>query len=105
LVLDEDAEFSGYVTIVRKLAILFRNLEEQSMFLSREEEKEAIDAAGNLSDDELDLHHSRSVDIPSHYQPSGKIYSLCEMIFEDLNNYCECMIPIGTFSSVLFRHL
>jgi hypothetical protein len=25
-----------------------------------------------------------------------KVYALCEMIMEDLNNYCECMIPIGT---------
>lgn len=25
----------------------------------------------------------------------GKVYALCEMILEDLNNYCECMIPIG----------
>ncbi len=26
----------------------------------------------------------------------GKVYALCEMILEDLNAYCECMIPVGT---------
>jgi hypothetical protein len=29
----------------------------------------------------------------------GKIYALCEMVLEDLNNYAECMIPIGTSTS------
>ena len=32
-----------------------------------------------------------------------KVYALCEMIMEDLNNYCECMIPIGMFVSLLER--
>lgn len=26
---------------------------------------------------------------------SSKVYAICEMILEDLNNYYECMIPIG----------
>jgi hypothetical protein len=103
LVLHEDAEFSGHVTIVRKLATLFRNLEEQSMFLSMEEDREALDAtAGHLSVDELDLgagagSSSGPERQTGHFLPGGKIYALCEMIFEDLNNYCECMIPIGEF--------
>jgi hypothetical protein len=25
----------------------------------------------------------------------SKVYALCEMVLEDLNNYAECMIPIG----------
>jgi hypothetical protein len=25
------------------------------------------------------------------------VYALCEMVLEDLNNYAECMIPIGMF--------
>src|SRR5262249_17979388 len=37
LVLDEDADFSGYKSVVKKLASLFRNLEEQSGFLSKDE--------------------------------------------------------------------
>jgi hypothetical protein len=36
IVLDEDAEFSTYKSVVRKLAKLFKALEEQSGFLSNE---------------------------------------------------------------------
>ena len=71
IVLEEDEDHSSYITVVRKLAVLFRNLEEQGEFLSRDlEERQA----------------GRS---------RGKVYALCEIILEDLNNYCECMIPIG----------
>jgi hypothetical protein len=28
---------------------------------------------------------------------ASKVYALCEMVLEDLNNYNECMIPIGKF--------
>jgi hypothetical protein len=86
LVIDENEDFSGYSTIVRKLALLFRNLEEQSGFLSSQESGDfhvespmTIDL--NTSNDDL---HVKS-----------KIYALCEMVFEDLNHYQECMIPIG----------
>ncbi|KAK5144410.1 hypothetical protein LTR04_001568, partial [Oleoguttula sp. CCFEE 6159] len=46
IVLDEAADFSGYLSVVRKLAVLFRNLEEQGGFLSREEEMEGLIVAG-----------------------------------------------------------
>lgn len=52
--------------MVRKLASLLRTLEEQSRFLSK-------DAS------------------PPN---TGKIYALCEVLMEDLNNYCETQIPI-----------
>lgn len=75
IVLEEDDDPSSYITVVRKLATLFRNLEEQGEFLSRDlEERQA----------------GRS---------RGKVYALCEIILEDLNNYCECMIPIGMLLS------
>ncbi|KAK5013635.1 Nitrogen permease regulator 2 [Cryomyces antarcticus] len=77
IVLDEAADFSGYLSVVRKLAVLFRNLEEQGGFLSREEEMEGLIVAGQEG-----------------YGGGAKVYALCEMILEDLNNYCECMIPI-----------
>lgn len=64
--LAEDTDFSSYVSVVRKLNTLFRTLEEQSQFLSRD---------GAKAD-------------------SGKIYALCEILLEDLNNYSEAMIPI-----------
>lgn len=64
--LAEDADFTSYVAVVRKLNTLFRTLEEQSQFLSRD------------------------VSEPD----KGKIYALCEILLEDLNNYSEAMIPI-----------
>ncbi|KAI9817183.1 MAG: Nitrogen permease regulator 2 [Pycnora praestabilis] len=73
IVLEEEADMSSYQSVLRKLAKLFRSLEEQGQFLSKDE------ADGG-----------------------AKVYALCEMILEDLNNYCECMIPIGLF---LHRHL
>ncbi len=71
IVLAEDGDFSTYKSVVEKLADLMRGLEEQSGFLSKDFSK----------------------------QNAGKVYSLCEMLMEDLNNYCECMIPIGTILS------
>jgi hypothetical protein len=119
MVLDEDADFSGHMSVVRKLASMFRNLEEQSQFLSGEEAgaiwdsgellkvpslfgestSETSEPSGmNASDAEhSDAHPLTDSGLLSHYEASlgGKVYALCEMIMEDLNNYCECMIPIG----------
>lgn len=75
--LDEDAEFSTYKSVVRKLAKLFKALEEQCGFLSRE--------AGLLGGEEGGEDEG----------PGGRIYGLIEQVLEDLNNYSECMIPIG----------
>ena len=65
--LNEDENFAIYKSVVQKLADLMHGLEEQSGFLSRDNSKSG----------------------------EGKVYSLCETLMEDLNNYCECMIPIG----------
>lgn len=78
IVLDEDAVWSAYASVVRKLARLFKNLEEQGDFLSQEEKRDDLIIAGEMG-----------------YGGRSKIYALCEMVLEDLNNYCECMIPIG----------
>jgi hypothetical protein len=67
IVLAEEEDFSQYKSVVQKLADLMHALEEQNGFLSRDFSKTG----------------------------EGKVYSLCEMLMEDLNNYCECMIPIG----------
>ncbi|KZF22050.1 nitrogen permease regulator 2 [Xylona heveae TC161] len=69
IVLEESADISSYRSVVRKLAKLFRSLEEQGEFVSRD----------------------CSTNGPGG---GGRLYALCEMILEDLNNYCECMIPI-----------
>ncbi|KAK5787917.1 hypothetical protein VI817_010413 [Penicillium citrinum] len=66
IVLAEEDDFSTYRSVVQKLADLMHALEEQNAFLSRDFSKSG----------------------------EGKVHSLCEMLMEDLNNYCECMIPI-----------
>lgn len=64
--LDEETPFASYTTVVVKLASLLRTLEEQSRFLSKD------GSAPN----------------------TGKVYALCEVLMEDLNNYSETQIPI-----------
>lgn len=81
IVIEEDVEMSGYVSVVRKLARLFRNLEEMNGFLSQEEEL---------------LEETDRSSLSGSRNGRGKVHALCEMIMEDLNNYCECMIPIGS---------
>ena len=74
LVLPEEEDFSTYKSVAQKLADLMRGLEEQKWFLSRDRSKSG----------------------------EGKVYSLCETMMEDLNNYCECMIPIGGHLSLIY---
>ncbi len=68
----ETPDINAYKSVVTKFAHLMRSLEEQSQFLSR-------DTSG---------------------PGTGKLYSLCEMLMEDLNNYCECMIPIDELNTL-----
>ncbi|KAL4869141.1 hypothetical protein BDV12DRAFT_185371 [Aspergillus spectabilis] len=72
LVLAEEEDFSSYKSVVQKLADLMHGLEEQNGFLSRDYSKSG----------------------------EGKVYSLCETLMEDLNNYCECMIPIDELNTL-----
>jgi hypothetical protein len=116
VVLDEEVEFSAYTSIVRKLARMLRQLEEQSKFLSGEEESYSNNLGANVGSigksmensgelerlpllDELiseDMEMTDSGLLDAFEKEQGKkVYALCEMIMEDLNNYCECMIPIG----------
>ncbi|PGH29631.1 hypothetical protein GX50_07614 [[Emmonsia] crescens] len=72
IVLAEDEEFGSFKSVVQKLAHLMCGLEEQSGFLSRDFSKGG----------------------------EGKVYSLCQTLMEDLNNYCECMIPIDELNTL-----
>ncbi|KAM5456825.1 Nitrogen permease regulator 2 [Microsporum audouinii] len=72
IVLNEEDEWGTYKTVVQKLAHLLCGLEEQSGFLSKDTSKDG----------------------------EGKIYSLCETLMEDLNNYYECMIPIDELNTL-----
>ncbi|KAI4730543.1 nitrogen permease regulator 2 [Aureobasidium sp. EXF-10728] len=77
LVVDEKAEWGAYASVVSKLARLMRNLEEQAGWLSKEERREGWIKAGERG-----------------YGGGNRVFAICEMVLEDLNCYCECMIPI-----------
>ena len=86
--MDEKEQSAAWELVVRKLARLMRSMEEQSGFLSKEE-----------AEDESDAHLSRTQSHELNRKSKvRRIYALCEMIMEDLNNYSECMIPIGAWN-------
>ncbi|KAK6338692.1 Nitrogen permease regulator 2 [Orbilia brochopaga] len=69
IVLDEAEEFSAYKPVVKKLARLFKALEEQTGFLWNEVTRSSV-------------------------------YTLIEQVMEDLNSFCECMIPINESNTI-----
>ena len=74
-VLPANEPFTTYLPPVNKLASLFRTLELQSHYLSSD----------------------------SSPPNTGKIFALCEILLEDLNNYCECMIPIDDYNTLSIK--
>lgn len=87
---ENELDWACYGEVVRKLGRLLRGLEEQGGFLSREEVGVWDDDSGLVTIEEED-DSTGSAGIGS----GSKVYALCEMVLEDLNNYAECMIPIG----------
>lgn len=85
------ADWVAYGEVVRKLGRLLRGLEEQGGFVSREElflwEDEGFGTGGGQG----------VFGMGPAGMGASKVYALCEMVLEDLNNYAECMIPIGKF--------
>lgn len=86
---ESEPDWACYGEVVRKLGRLLRGLEEQGGFLSKEEE-------GVWDDDAQDALGDEGRDFGA--ANGNKLYALCEMVLEDLNNYAECMIPIGEHS-------
>lgn len=68
LVVESDCDFVPYEKLVRRLAVTFAEMERQNSYLSTE---------GKADDGRRPIE------------------SLLEIVKEDLNNYGECMIPVG----------
>ena len=101
LILEADTEFSSYLPVVKKLATLFRTLEEQSQYLTRQinQPDPDLQAQDEGTDDEGELSTTQDPTTAS------RIYAVCEILLEDLNNYSETQIPLddaNTLSLKLF---
>jgi hypothetical protein len=90
------ADWVAFGEVVRKLGTLLRGLEEQGGFLSGEEERMGVweDDGGGGGNGGLEIDGG-GMEGASGVGGGSKVYALCEMVLEDLNNYAECMIPIG----------
>ncbi|KAI9848282.1 MAG: hypothetical protein M1837_000546 [Sclerophora amabilis] len=99
IVLEENKDMSSYVTVVRKLAKLFRTLEEHGDFLSQELDGRwgGMGGDGGIG---MGAEGRKGGVNRQDRGKRGKIYALCEIILEDLNNYCECMIPIDESNTI-----
>ena len=71
IVICTDVDKTQYEAVVRRLASTFTEMEIQNEFLSQEDF--------------------------SNSQDRRSIAALIEIIKEDLNNYNECMIPVGKY--------
>jgi nitrogen permease regulator 2-like protein len=76
LVICTDVDKTPYEAVVRRLASTFTEMEIQNEFLSQEDAQNS--------------------------QDRRSIAALIEIIKEDLNNYIECMIPVGIFRSYIW---
>ncbi|KAB8446242.1 hypothetical protein FH972_025224 [Carpinus fangiana] len=139
VVLDEYAEPSAHIKVVKRVARMLRVLEEESGFLSGDEEDGYCDQARGhgatkgtgrmIGEDGLgmrvldDEQHRGGGEYPQDQDADdsqlvedvdavgetegpagqGKVYALCEMLLEDLNNYCECMIPVDGTTNLSIR--
>lgn len=81
LLVDADGDNTGYERVVRCLASTFAEMEKQNEFLSLGEDGK---------------HHMKDGQLTRR-----PIEGLLEIIKEDLNNYGECMIPVGKHTSIL----
>ncbi|KAI8988520.1 nitrogen permease regulator 2, partial [Mycotypha africana] len=76
-VFEQDAETSSYEAIVTKLSRVLEGLELECNFLSSE--------VGGKD---------------SSSQQQQTVQNVIEQLFEDLNSYCECQIPINEFNTI-----
>ena len=77
LLVEADVDHTAYERVVRCLASTFAEMEKQNEYLSQGKEQLLEE------DGEIDALSRRPIE------------SLLEIVKEDLNNYGECMIPVG----------
>lgn len=77
LLVEADVDQAAYEPVVRRLAATFSEMEKQNEYLSQSEGR-LIGSDGR-----------------GGYESRRPIESLLEIVKEDLNNYGECMIPVG----------
>lgn len=82
LLVEADVDQVPYERVVRRLASTFAEMEKQNEYLSQGEGK-ALIAPSSRSGTQEGLGERRPIE------------GLLEIIKEDLNNYGECMIPVG----------
>ncbi|KAI8337709.1 nitrogen permease regulator 2 [Chlamydoabsidia padenii] len=70
-IFDDQAETTSYEAVVRKLSRVLEGLELECDFLSQDANTE-----------------------------SKTVQNVIEQLFEDLNSYCECQIPINAFNTI-----
>ncbi|USP79265.1 hypothetical protein yc1106_06539 [Curvularia clavata] len=91
---ENERDWACYGEVARKLGRLLRGLEEQGGFLSKEE-------VGVWDDDGGPIETGPDDGVGGFGVGGGsKVYALCEMVLEDLNNYAECMIPIDDSNTI-----
>lgn len=84
VVLEADVDRVPYERVVRRLAVTFAEMEVQDGYLSGQE------VEGENGWAVIETEKRRSVE------------GLLEIVREDLNNYGECMIPVGEYQDWLF---
>lgn len=107
LVVESDVDQIPYERVVRRLAVTFAEMEKQNEYLSRDGgEGLAVAVGGGGGGDELMGGESEGEGGGGgdEGELGGRrpIASLLEIIKEDLNNYGECMIPVGKSFSFFF---
>jgi hypothetical protein len=85
LLIEADVDQAAYEPVVRRLAATFSEMEKQNEYLSQSEGR-LIESDGR-----------------GGYESRRPIESLLEIVKEDLNNYGECMIPVGKFPPLQTR--
>jgi hypothetical protein len=93
VVIEEGVERVPYERVVRRLAVTFAEMEKLDGYLSGQDGS-GRGQGGRRSDG--DLGDSLGDGVGGRRSLEG----LLEIIREDLNNYGECMIPVGKFPSL-----